>query len=525
MTSMVPFERRGLSGLGVAFIVGVSMLVMLWPRLGLPWGGGLADLCGGNFMLPEMRSFETAGWMELRGVPHLGTLPTDPASGPAYTHHPPGWPALLYLFTRSTGIEPMGLRLLPALSAAASAGLLAFWMIRRGAPRSITMVLVLSRPIFHLYGAMSNPESTTSLLIIVGLFADELRREGRAGAHRVLLLCACIAPWLDWQGFFLVPAVLVRSLLEGRSSRPWKTERTMVGVAAVSSLLLIYWFGDSVERLERAAGVLDGRNPIPTLGMAAFFKGVRHVLELGDISSFAPVEIGLFGWCREIAGHYAKLLAPVVAVAVVPFFRTVRPQLSILFVLSVPGLLNLALFPFHAWGHEFWVYYLAPASTWLTTMAIVALFGSGRAGIVVALLTAATAAATVSAEFERGDSITAFVESGAEGLRRVARPGVASVWTEPITCATRHLHGHVAYLPVPEALALIGHSRRGFLKEPVDVMVPGDAANRAGLAALPLEVNVTEIELTDSIDPLGALKTWAKGAPSILRVEIPRTMR
>lgn len=82
MTSMVPFERRGLSGLGVAFIVGVSMLVMLWPRLGLPWGGGLADLCGGNFMLPEMRSFETAGWMELRGVPHLGTLPTDPASDP-----------------------------------------------------------------------------------------------------------------------------------------------------------------------------------------------------------------------------------------------------------------------------------------------------------------------------------------------------------------------------------------------------------------------------------------------------------
>lgn len=508
----------------IARLAACAVFALLLPRLDMPWGTDLASVNGGFYMLSEMRAFEAAGWSNLAGIPHLGSLPTEPPIGNPYVHHPPGWPALLFATTRLTGLDPWGLRLLPALAAAATAGLLTWWLLVRGAPIAVTLLVVLSRPILHLYGPMPNPESIVALLIVSGLLLDEKRREGRGWALPALLAVVAVAPWMDWQGAFLVPAIWLRSAVERRPWRRWKAEIAIAFVGTVSLLLLVTWLGHAVAHLDDVRRSLLGGNSNPDLSGSALVTGLRHMAHVATGSTHAGPALGIAAWWSTLGTHFATMIGSWVLVAGFFVFGRHGHDVGRLAALALPGVLNIALFRLHAANHDFWVIHLLPVATWMFIAAITGGSRDARVRVLLAAIVAVMGIVTLMRERGVRDASVSDVEARAVGIAGLTRSGIASAWVVPVATASRHLRGHVVDLPIGEVRRLVDFARQGVLTGPIDVLVPETTDVRTAIRALPGEVPVVPLPLDAARDPTGALATWA-GTSTMLRVEIPRTMR
>lgn len=508
----------------IGVLAALTAFALLLPRLDTPWGTDLASVNGGFYMLSEMRAFETAGWSNLAGIPHLGSLPTDPPIGNPYVHHPPGWPALLFAVTRLTGLEPWGLRLLPALAAAATTGLLTWWLLGRGAPVTVTLLVVLSRPILHLYGPMPNPESIVALLLVSGLLLDEKRREGRGWALPALLAVVAVAPWMDWQGAFLVPAIWLRTAVDRRSRQRWTAEIAVAVAGTVSLLLLVSWLGHAVGHLDGVRRALLGGDANPDLSDSVLVTGFRHMAHVAVGSTHAFPTLDIAAWWSTIGSHFATMIGSWVLIAGFFVFGRRGHDVGRLAALALPGVLNIALFRLHAANHDFWVIHLLPVATWMFIAAITGGSRDPRVRVLLAAIVAAMGVVTLVRQREIRDASIPFVEARAAGLAKLARPGIASAWVVPVVTASRHLRGHVVDLPIVEIRRLVDFAERGVLTGPIDVLVPETSDVRTAIGVLPTEVSVVPLSLDATRDPTGALTTWA-GTSTMLRIEIPRALR
>ncbi len=521
---MGSYVNRPASPGTIGVLAALTAFALLLPRLDTPWGTDLASVNGGFYMLSEMRAFEAAGWSNLAGIPHLGSLPTEPPIGNPYLHHPPGWPALLFAVTRPTGLEPWGLRLLPALAAAASTGLLTWWLLGRGAPVAVTLLVVLSRPILHLYGPMPNPESMVALLLVSGLLLDEKRRDGVRGAFPALLAVVAVAPWMDWQGAFLAPAIWLRSAVERRPWSRWKAEIAIAVAGTISVLLLVAWLGHAVTHLDGVRRSLLGGDANPDLSGSALVTGLRYMAHVATGSTHAGPVLGIAAWWSTLGTHFATMIGSWVLIAGFFVFGRRGHDVGRLAALAVPGVLNIALFRLHAANHDFWVIHLLPASTWMFIAAITGVSRDARVRILLAGVVAAMGVVTLVRDRGIRDASIPTVESRAAGLAKLVRPDVASAWVVPVATASRHLRGHVVDLPIGEVQRLVDFARTGILTGPIDVLVPETADVRAAIRALPGDVPVVPLSLDATHDPTGALATWA-GTSTMLRIEIPRALR
>ena len=504
--------------------------VLMLPGLASPWGRDLASINGGYYMLSEMRAFEASGYFELKGIPHLGLLPTVPPIGHPYVHHPPGWPAFLYAFTRLTGLTPTALRLLPAILTALSVGLLVGWMTRRGIWWPVSILVVATAPIISAYGAMPNPEASVQLILIAALFLDDLRRDGARRLNAVLLTLAAIGPWMDWQGAFLAPAILLREILKPRVERKWQLPIIISAVTTLSCVGVITWIGhasihlDSI-RILLLEGTKASSSAVPSVSLwDCLIEGISHARLISQGSATAPASTELGAWWSTIYTSFDTLIIwPFIpAVAVFAFTR----HHGLIAALAIPGILNIALFRLHARQHDFWVIHLAPASAWIVASILNHLKSriEGRwqgLGVVLVLGTALGLAAfrITQLSAHRARDTSEPNESLAQALATIQRKDVAFASTTPLGTASGYLRGFVIDLPPDRVPELVALTSRGHLSKDIDIITPDTTALDSLRALAPSTVSFVRLPLTLGEPKDNALRAWA-GTDSLVRITI-----
>lgn len=508
---------------GLAILTSMVVLALLWTKCVPPWDGYYDSFISGHFMLPEIRSFEAAGWWELRGIPHLGTIPTDPPSGLAYTHHSPGWPALLYAFYELLGGARQNLRLLPALATAASAGLLAYWMMRRGMPVIPTLLIIVSRPVLFLYGTMASAEPSLCFLFVLGTWLDDMRREGKSWSRPALLLVVFVAPWFDWQGIFLVPAIYIRTTIETRRFTATRFEVLSAIAGGLSLSALLGWLGHAVLHLNEVNRSIYGVPLDANLPSGIFSCGIHHVLTIATKSSLHPLSMDAVDWAAKIASNAAHLLVPGVIVGAWAILPTPTEERTRIAALATPGLLNIAVFRWHAAADEFWVMHLGPAAAWICVSVVASLSRVGAIRTTIALFIAGLAAVHTIDATRNARAYIPLLEAYSQNLARVVRPATATVLTFPLVVGTYALDGHVLHIDVAGALRIVDMSRDGRLTDPIDIVVPATEWARSRLSGLPPGINVVEVPLRWKVEHREKGIEFFN-SDSLFRIEVPRRL-
>jgi hypothetical protein len=335
-----------------------------------PWDRSQGAINGSWYLAQPVRYWDWFGFEAVRGMPLLAALPTTPASGMAYTHHPPGFPWLGYAAVRFLGDRSeRAFRLLPAACSALCGGLIVLLALRRGsfafAAGCGFVWLVL--PMSLLYGAMVNPESATLFFMLATFVLHDRLRAAPWPLYAAPVVSQFLAGQMDWQGHFAVPAIFAWELARRRGDR--RIRRVFaLGVASVASafvvVVLIGFFVDTEVRAYDLARAGAG-GPAPAFEPGRIFRYAAAGVHDAVATSSGSLEKGVTwaAWAaplrENVAAFFTWGAVALVAIGAVlaPFLRT--PALVLGLVLLLPGLLNIVVFRAHAW-HEFWLWYATP---------------------------------------------------------------------------------------------------------------------------------------------------------------------
>ena len=339
----------------LAAIVGAAGFARHRPDLDMPWDDTLASINGSYYMGRITKLWHRIGFDVMRGEPCLSALPDVGAGRPEfrepYHHHPPVFPWLLYLSTSKFGMTERGLRVVPIMFSALTAALLVFAFGRRlGLPAGgVAGVLFLTLPMTFFYGWMPNPESATLFFVVATIvFHEALRTRGFVG-YLPVAVALFVATQMDWQGSFAAAAILFLELTRHRADRRFGRTLKMslvVGVitAAVTLGVFAWWRGSlglAIDKLVAVAGASAGEAEAG----ASWTMWFRHQAQFWG---------ALFTWPPTVFAVAGLFWLPFRVVA----YGDATARLLLAFL--VPGVLNVALFPGHAFDHDFWWFYATP---------------------------------------------------------------------------------------------------------------------------------------------------------------------
>ncbi len=296
--------------------------VPFWDR---PWDRGVADGNSSFYYGEPVRVWNRLGFRHVLGMPFLGVLPTRPVIGVLYAHHPPGFAWTTGVGIRLLGFSERSFRQIPAAFCAVSGAVLVVLLARRGGLRVATVaaVLWLSVPMTFIYGAMCNPEAATCCFVLITVLLHVELRHRRAFAYVPVLLAHVVATWMDWEGHFTVPALLVYECLRPRGDR--RIGRVValgvMGLIAAAAVFAVHGFWADVA-FDAKEALVAGRSFTPRFDLAMtgsyVLSGVKNALwtvrGLGEIrSTLAPAAWALNQGATVLEMHTIPVILAAVA--------------------------------------------------------------------------------------------------------------------------------------------------------------------------------------------------------------------
>lgn len=341
----------------LAALCALAALFRYAPIYNDPLDGSLASW-NAMYTARYIQCWYNAGFLELRGAPHLYVSPTDPLLRDPYLHHPPLDPWLQWLGTQALGLNEAGLRSVPILFAALAGALIVLAGARAGGVRTAIAagIFYLTIPMSVFYGWMPNPESATLFFMLLTWLLHEKFRQAPAPKYAIVIFTFILGAMFDWQGTFIAPAIWLREWWQPAANRRLGRALGMIPAGALVGgivfLLFSWWLG----------------SPGAAWTMVSSTAASSAGAEGRDLS---------FAWLSNQARAWATLFTiplslTALAAGGIFLFRAVRdrnPQARALICLAVPGICNIIIFRKHAFDHEFWWYYFIPfiviAPAWL----------------------------------------------------------------------------------------------------------------------------------------------------------------
>ena len=355
-------DRAGWVLLSVAAMVAV---VLGCRGIGDPWEEGFRGLNGGGYTGTFVRHHLALGL----GVTHGSSIsvvePFEPPVLQHYLSHPPTFTLLVLLPCSLLGVSEAVIRatalvlFLPAL--------LAIFLIARRfvGPRGAgaTALLFAASPMAAYFGPMAIPDGSVLMAStwVVWAFlrwADEPAR-GSAAALAATWILACL---LDWTGFFAGAVLLALVPLAGSPRRAFRAVFLLGALAAVPVALVF-------AHLASASG-----------GLAPALDAVR-----GVSGNAAGTAVPLTALVVATASHLWSWVGwPTLSLAVLGLIlgllqgRAGRRAVACAAALTLPGLLNTALFRNHAVIHDFWMIHSMPGIALLAAIPVAWSLGALR---------------------------------------------------------------------------------------------------------------------------------------------------
>jgi 4-amino-4-deoxy-L-arabinose transferase-like glycosyltransferase len=218
---------------GAALLLGI-LATVLCSRLSHPWTYN--DDYNGAFWAQAARNLSSGGFLSTAGVPaplYFGAPPIP--SDALYVHHPTLLPAMMFLDRAILGESEAIARLLPILFSLITAALLWALINFTSGPRCAFFALsfYVAAPMELHYGQMVNFEAPELAFLLAALICFHLWRLRPTRIFAAgLLLFAALAMWTDWQGYLLVPILVVQVIL---SNMP---RRRVISLALISIAIL-----------------------------------------------------------------------------------------------------------------------------------------------------------------------------------------------------------------------------------------------------------------------------------------------
>jgi hypothetical protein len=340
------------------------------PFLSEPWGHDQASGNGAWYSGQPVRNWLRLGFAELRGMELLGALPTKPPVGQPYAHHPPLHNWLVYGIVSTFGFSERSFRILPMVASALTGGLVVLLVGTRcgTALAGLAGILWLTLPMSFFYGVMCNPEAPTVFFMVAAAWLHARLRTRSPLVYAPVLVAQFLAGQMDWEGHFLVPALLLYEALLPRGER--RVGRVVaLGVASLLSAAVALAFRGFYDVLGRQSlEILQaGGGQLPRFAAGSFFEylveGVRGAARTFTASAGAS-GVGTGEWLRgQLSFATAMFTWPAtIAAGLGVALALVRrsEMLALGLALLVPGLLNVVVFRNHAATHEYWLYYALP---------------------------------------------------------------------------------------------------------------------------------------------------------------------
>lgn len=351
-----PPSRQLLAG---ALTAGLLAALVVVPRLDQPLDGSLASAAA-NYHVLFFRNWDEAGFAALSGIPCVGIGGATVAERDPYLHHPVLTYWIGYAARRALGWREGAFRLLPGIATILSAVLTVLLAGRLVGPfhAFLAGIIFLSMPLVVAFGTMPNPEASVVLALLTGFLLHARLRE-RPGKGRSFALYAAffVGCQLDWQVYFLAPALVVREWCRPREERRLRAPLVLfpLGVAAftLTCAHFAFGFGDAAALQEHVAKTLGA-----TVGGAA-----GHTLE-AFLANQAKTWLQYLGWPVLLA------VASLIGAGILSRRARAAHAAGPLLALSVPVVLNLGLFRTPSFDHDF---YWMPAMVVLPAAIAVAL--------------------------------------------------------------------------------------------------------------------------------------------------------
>lgn len=344
---------------------GLALLVVTFQAVFInePWGHSHASWNGAWYLGRMSRSWDIGGFVNMRGETCLSVLPTRPVVTRGYWNHPPFYPWVHYFSTRFFQRSEPAFRVLPILMHFLSALGLYFLLRRRGFESifaAIGAVQFSVLPMSLEFGRMPNPESSVLAMILWAWLAHERTVDLGLRPYCCTGLLFAFACGFDWQGWFLVPSLIVFEL--ARSTRAQYRKR-------LTRVLLLVMAGGAVA--------LAHASLIGAWDQSGLWGGISRILEKGtktveEYSAHSRSE----WWCNQGTAllsmfGYSGIAAAAIGMAGVYSIRARHPRiLALCSGLVSLGVLNIVLFRHHAFDHKFFWFYLGPLVAVLSVAAI-----------------------------------------------------------------------------------------------------------------------------------------------------------
>lgn len=370
-------------------------------------------------MARHVRCWRKAGFAEVRGVPQYFILPTKPPTAIPYVHHPPLYPWMIHATVEVAGWSEAGFRLLPILFAAGAGGFLT-WIAGAAAGArwgAAAGLIYLTSPMGLFFGWMPNPESGVLFAMLLTWILHERFRSSGAGRYAWVLGAYFFGSLLDWQMQFLAPGIWLRECLEPRSTRRLGRALLLFPVGVLNFALTIalwsWWSGPIGDTLRQAfaTATVAYREGSPATASAWLANQGRFWLD------------------------YYGLPVAIATLAATPFviraaIRAGDPLARAAAAMAFPAVLNVAVFPHHAYDHTFWWYYALPYVALACAWSARRLADSRLPWLAAALLAACAGWGVARAVRLHREFRSDFSPRLAAELNRFAGPNDA-LWTPP----------------------------------------------------------------------------------------------
>ena len=334
------------------------------------YGGRLADplerslsSSSTNYMVLFFRNWDEAGFAHLKGVPTVGTGGETLHERVPYLHHPPLSYWLIYAARRAGGWTEWAFRLVPYLATVLAAALTALLATRLAGPLwGLGAGLLFSLlPMTFAFGLMTNSDPLVVAWLLGGFLLHLRLRDGPSGRRRCALgSWYFVGCFIEWQVWFLLPALLLFELTRVRGERRLGEVLKLVPVALFALAIIASYYAWALGSFEVLFAdlqrtVKETLKTIPERSLAGFFANQ------------------LTAW-RRFFGAPMLLLAAALLIAGLARPRRLRTETGgLLCALAVPGVLAIALFRTPAYDHAFFWMPLAiflPAATVVSLRAV-----------------------------------------------------------------------------------------------------------------------------------------------------------
>lgn len=305
------------------------------------------------------RNFLQVGFLDLHFLPTRNLLTGKPNF---YLNHPPLFIILLALSLRILGDSEISARLLVIISSLGSVVLLYKIILRETTLKLAlwTAFLTILLPIFFYYGRVVNYDPFTLFisLLVIWLFLN-YSKERNFFLRLPLFIAVGAGVLLDWPFYFTPPALFIYALI--RRQKRFLALGTIVTAGAIFSLMLWY-YSFAVNEWG---------------GALTIFKGTAQYTKFSSARDILWLKLFFYSTLFERTQHCFTFLIPFLALVgiTINFFniqnQNNRKSLALSVLLLFNGFGFIILAPSYLLLHDWGLYMLIPAASFLSAQAII----------------------------------------------------------------------------------------------------------------------------------------------------------